>query len=104
MVISERSTTDPLEEDTIYMVDVAVYFGVMRNCVTHPASSAPMRNAAMIHTILLDLWSWGDPENAGVVDDRLGMNLSKSCIRLSIGNARWIYENIPTNTRLVVYE
>ncbi len=58
----------------------------------------------MIHTILLDLWSWGDPEDAGVVDDRLGMNLSKSCIRLSIGNARWIYENIPTNTRLVVYE
>lgn len=58
----------------------------------------------MIHTILLDLWSWGDPEYAGIVDDRLGMNLSKSCIRLSVGNARWIFENIPTDTRLVVYE
>ena len=45
-----------------------------------------------------------DPEYVDVVDDRLGMNLSLSCIRLSLENARWIYKNIPTGTTLVVYE
>ena len=58
----------------------------------------------MLHTILLDKWGWGDPEYVDVVDGRLGMNLSLSCIRLAIEDARFIYNNIPTGTRLVVYE
>ena len=58
----------------------------------------------MIHTILYSKWGGEDPEYVETVDDRLGMNLSLSCIRLSLENARWIYNNIPTGTRLVVYE
>ena len=58
----------------------------------------------MIHTILYSKWGGNDPEYVDVVDDRLGMNLSLSCIRLSLENARWIYKNIPTGTKLVVYE
>jgi lipoprotein-anchoring transpeptidase ErfK/SrfK len=58
----------------------------------------------MIHTILYSKWGGQDPEYVDVVDDRLGMNLSLSCIRLSLENARFIYNNIPTGTRLVVYE
>ena len=58
----------------------------------------------MIHTILYSKWGGEDPEYVDVVDDRLGMNLSLSCIRLSLENARWIYKNIPTGTRLVVIE
>lgn len=58
----------------------------------------------MIHTILFEKWGGSDPEYVEVLDDRLGMNLSLSCIRLSLENARWIYNNIPTGTRLVVYE
>ena len=58
----------------------------------------------MIHTILYSKWGGQNPEYVDIVDDRLGMNLSLSCIRLSLDNARFIYNNIPTGTRLVVYE
>ena len=58
----------------------------------------------MLHTILYDKYSEGNPEYADVADDRLGMNISMSCIRLALEHARWIYTNIPHGTRLVVYE
>lgn len=58
----------------------------------------------MIHTILYEKWGSDDPEYAEIADDRLGMNLSMSCIRLALEHARWIYKNIPTGTRLVVVE
>ena len=58
----------------------------------------------MLHTILYSKWGGDNPEYVDVVDDRLGMNLSLSCIRLSLEDARFIYDNIPVGTRLVVYE
>jgi len=58
----------------------------------------------MLHTILYDKYSEGNPEYADIADDRLGMNISMSCIRLALENARWIYTNIPHGTKLVVYE
>lgn len=36
-------------------------------------------------------------------DSRLGMNLSHGCVRLAIKNAKWIYDNIPRGTKVVVY-
>ena len=36
-------------------------------------------------------------------DGRLGMSLSHGCVRLDINNAKWIYENIPSGTTVVVY-
>ena len=54
--------------------------------------------------LLYDKYSYGDPEDADIADDRLGMNISMSCIRLALENARWIYTNIPHGTKLVVYE
>ncbi len=38
-----------------------------------------------------------------VMDGRLGMGVSHGCVRLAIENAKWIYDNIPNNTRVVVY-
>ena len=58
----------------------------------------------MLHTILYDKYSEGNPEYADIADDRLGMNISMSCIRLALEHARWIYTNIPHGTKLVVYE
>ena len=58
----------------------------------------------MLHTWLYEKWSWGDPEWNEIVDDRLGENISLSCIRLSLEHARWIYNNIPHGTRLVVID
>lgn len=37
------------------------------------------------------------------VDKRLGKNLSHGCIRLAIGNAKWIYKNCKKGTRIVIY-
>lgn len=36
-------------------------------------------------------------------DGRLGMALSHGCVRLQIENAKWIYDNIPSGTTVVVY-
>lgn len=41
--------------------------------------------------------------NGSLVDGRLGMALSHGCVRLHINNAKWIYDNIPTGTTVVVY-
>ena len=38
-----------------------------------------------------------------ISDGRLGMKLSHGCVRLNIKNAKWIYDNIPKGTTVVVY-
>ena len=42
-------------------------------------------------------------KNGTLQDGRLGMGLSHGCVRLDINNAKWIYDNIPRNTTVVVY-
>ncbi|WP_082023839.1 L,D-transpeptidase family protein [Clostridium polynesiense] len=37
-----------------------------------------------------------------VIDGRLGMALSHGCIRLATENAKWIYDNIPNATTVVI--
>ncbi|MCB6201567.1 L,D-transpeptidase family protein [Extibacter muris] len=38
-----------------------------------------------------------------IMDGRVGMALSHGCVRLQISNAKWIYDNIPYRTTVVVY-
>lgn len=38
-----------------------------------------------------------------IIDGRIGMQLSHGCVRLDINNAKWIYDNIPQGTTVVVY-
>lgn len=38
-----------------------------------------------------------------LMDGRVGMALSHGCVRLKIENAKWIYDNIPRGTTVVVY-
>ncbi|MEG1517363.1 MAG: GBS Bsp-like repeat-containing protein, partial [Raoultibacter sp.] len=38
-----------------------------------------------------------------LMDGRLGMALSHGCVRLAIDNAKWIYDTIPSGTKVVVY-
>lgn len=42
-------------------------------------------------------------KNGTLRDGRLGMPLSHGCVRLDINNAKWIYDNIPAGTTVVVY-
>ncbi|MEG0569955.1 MAG: L,D-transpeptidase, partial [Erysipelotrichales bacterium] len=37
-----------------------------------------------------------------VSDDRLGVAISHGCIRLATSNAKWMYDNIPTNTTIII--
>ena len=38
-----------------------------------------------------------------VQDGRLGINASEGCVRLSLANAKWIYDNIPRGTKVYIY-
>ncbi|WP_334296422.1 L,D-transpeptidase [Mediterraneibacter catenae] len=40
---------------------------------------------------------------SSIQDGRLGINASHGCVRLSLSNAKWIYDNIPSSTKVVVY-
>ena len=50
----------------------------------------------LFHTVLCN-------KDGSIRDGRLGMALSHGCVRLSIANAKWIYDNIPKGTTVVVY-
>ena len=43
---------------------------------------------------------WPD---GSVADGRLGQALSHGCIRLNMDNAKWMYDNIPYGTKVVIY-
>lgn len=38
-----------------------------------------------------------------IKDGRLGISASHGCVRLNINNAKWIYNNIPRGTKVVIY-
>ncbi len=39
-----------------------------------------------------------------IMDPRLGMRVSAGCVRLTIENAKWLYDNIPIYTKVYIYE
>lgn len=45
-----------------------------------------------------------EPGTFDVQDGRLGEDISEGCVRLSLKNAKWIYDNIPWSTRVIVYD
>ena len=51
----------------------------------------------LFHSVLYD------KKTGKLADGRLGMGLSHGCVRLQIDNAKWIYDNIPAGTKVVVY-
>lgn len=42
-------------------------------------------------------------KNKQLIDGRVGMALSHGCVRLKIKNAKWIYDNVPRGTKVIVY-
>lgn len=54
-------------------------------------------NDYLFHSVLYSKYT------GGLQDGRLGMQLSHGCVRLEINNAKWIYDNIPSGTTVVVY-
>ncbi len=44
-----------------------------------------------------------DSTGSNIIDPRLGEAISHGCIRLETNNAKWIYENIPYATTIIIY-
>ncbi len=44
-----------------------------------------------------------DPEPLRIRDGRLGVPISHGCVRMVLEDAKWIYDNIPSGTTVVVY-
>ena len=38
-----------------------------------------------------------------IQDGTLGKQVSHGCVRLDINNAKWLYDNIPNGTKVVIY-
>lgn len=70
-----------------------LYFGVQRGykCWYY----TQFKGNYLFHSIIYNL-------DGSVRDGRLGMKLSDGCIRLENVNAKWIYDNIPAGTRVVI--
>ena len=45
-----------------------------------------------------------NPAVAGEIDGTLGVLASHGCVRLKIDNAKWIYDNIPRDTQVIMYK
>lgn len=43
-----------------------------------------------------------DKNGKYIIDGRLGLPLSHGCIRLKTSNAKWIYDNIPNGTTVII--
>ena len=54
------------------------------------------RGNYLFHSVLYN-------RNGTIQDGRVGLQLSHGCVRLKIENAKWIYDNIPQGTKVVVY-
>ena len=38
-----------------------------------------------------------------VMDDRMGMHISHGCVRLLLGRAKWVWDNVPIGSKVVIY-
>ena len=60
---------------------------------------SPFKGGYGFHSVLY----YRDPTPARIKDGRLGMDLSHGCVRLDVNHAKWIYDNCPIGTKVVIY-
>ena len=58
------------------------------------------RGDLLFHSIL---YKGGEDAPNTIIDDTLGRNTSHGCIRMLLENAKWIYDNVPYGTKVVIY-
>ncbi|SFA96169.1 L,D-transpeptidase catalytic domain [Clostridium frigidicarnis] len=70
-----------------------LYFGVNKGykCFYY----TQFKGNYLFHSILYNL-------DGSIRDGRLGMSISDGCIRLAKENAKWIYDNIPIETKVYI--
>ena len=89
--IGKPSTPKPKGNYTVGVK--GLYFGVNKGykCWYY----TQFKGNYLFHSIIYNL-------DGSVRDGRLGMKLSDGCIRLAKENAKWIYDNIPRGTKVVI--
>ena len=89
--IGKPSTPTPKGTYTIGIK--GLYFGVNKGykCWYY----TQFKGNYLFHSIIYNL-------DGSVRDGRLGMRLSDGCIRLAKENAKWIYDNIPKGTKVLI--
>jgi len=89
--IGKKSTPTPRGTYTIGIK--GLYFGVNKGykCWYY----TQFKGNYLFHSIIYNL-------DGTVRDGRLGMALSDGCIRLAKENAKWIWDNIPSETKVVI--
>ena len=53
----------------------------------------------LFHSVIYDRQS--TPKN--IIDNSMDAAVSHGCVRLDIDHAKWIYDNIPKNTKIIIY-
>jgi len=89
--IGKKSTQTPKGTYTIGIK--GLYFGVNKGykCWYY----TQFKGNYLFHSIIYNL-------DGSIRDGRLGMALSDGCIRLAKENAKWIWDNIPSGTKVVI--
>lgn len=89
--IGKKSTPTPKGTYTIGIK--GLYFGVNKGykCWYY----TQFKGNYLFHSIIYNL-------DGSIRDGRLGMALSDGCIRLTKENAKWIWDNIPSGTKVVI--
>jgi len=89
--IGKKSTPTPKGTYTIGIK--GLYFGVNKGykCWYY----TQFKGNYLFHSIIYNL-------DGSIRDGRLGMALSDGCIRLTKENAKWIWDNIPKGTKVVI--
>ncbi|MDB8790250.1 MULTISPECIES: L,D-transpeptidase family protein [unclassified Romboutsia] len=79
--------------------------GIFKSGIKYPAIGGEKSSAKYAMNIVDDYYYHSilyDPKGLYVIDDRLGVAISMGCIRLATENARWMYDNIPINTTIII--
>lgn len=83
----------PTIKGTFYVTGRKPYFGTDDYSVKY---ATRIKGGYYYHSILFD------SKGTKIIDSRLGMALSHGCIRLSVKNAQYIYDNILDTTTIII--
>ena len=67
------------------------------------AFTMELSSGNFMHSVLFEKGTRGNPYNQWIMDNNMYRNYSKGCIRLQLQNAEWVWDNIPSGTKVVVY-
>lgn len=92
-ICSPGAPSTPTVKGQFTVQDKGYVFGHGYSCYYY----TQFYNDYLFHSVLYN-------EGTRVVQDgRLGQHLSHGCVRLAIENAKWIYDNIPRGTKVVIW-